>query len=37
MPGKDQPNVLLFNKWDVRKIEVNDPGLQNVIALSQQL
>lgn len=33
MPGKDQPNVLLFNKWDLRKIEVNDPGLQNVIAL----
>ena len=33
MPGKDQPNVLLFNKWDVRKIEVKDPGLQNVIAL----
>jgi small subunit ribosomal protein S7 len=33
MPGKDQPNVLLFNKWDVRKGGGNDPGLQNVIAL----
>src|SRR5215217_7302963 len=33
MPSKDQPNVLLFNKWDVRKIEVSDPGLQNVISI----
>jgi len=23
----------LFNKWDVRKIEVSDPGLKNVISL----
>lgn len=33
MPARDQPTVLLFNKWDVRKIEVNDQGLQNVISL----
>ena len=33
MPPRDQPNTLLFNKWDVRKIEVNDQGLQNVISL----
>src|SRR5919109_2159478 len=33
MPSKDQPNVLLFNKWDVRKIEVSDLGLQNVISI----
>lgn len=33
MPARDQLTVLLFNKWDVRKIEVNDQGLQNVISL----
>jgi small subunit ribosomal protein S7 len=33
LPARDQPTVLLFNKWDVRKIEVNDQGLQNVISL----
>ncbi|HEY9387741.1 MAG TPA: 30S ribosomal protein S7 [Nitrososphaeraceae archaeon] len=33
MPAKDQTNIFLFNKWDVRKIEVNDAGLQNVISL----
>ena len=33
MPSKDHPNILLFNKWDVRKIEVSDPGLQNVISI----
>ena len=33
MPARDQPTVLLFNKWDVRKIAVNDQGLQNVISL----
>src|SRR5919108_2186910 len=33
MPSKDQSNVLLFNKWDVGKIEVSDPGLQNVISV----
>jgi small subunit ribosomal protein S7 len=33
MPSKDQPTAMLFNKWDVRKIEVGDQGLQNVISL----
>src|SRR5215210_7522350 len=33
MPSKDQPTAMLFNKWDVRKIEVSDQGLQNVISL----
>lgn len=33
MPSRDQPTAMLFNKWDVRKIEVNDQGLQNVISL----
>jgi len=33
LPSKDQSTALLFNKWDVRKIEVNDQGLQNVISL----
>jgi small subunit ribosomal protein S7 len=33
LPARDQPTVLLFNKWDVRKIAVNDQGLQNVISL----
>jgi small subunit ribosomal protein S7 len=33
MPSKDHPNILLFSKWDVRKIEVSDPGLQNVISI----
>jgi small subunit ribosomal protein S7 len=34
LPSRDQPTTMLFNKWDVRKIEVNDQGLQNVISLS---
>jgi small subunit ribosomal protein S7 len=34
LPARDQSTVLLFNKWDVRKIEVNDQGLQNVISLT---
>jgi small subunit ribosomal protein S7 len=33
LPVRDQPTALLFNKWDVRKIAVNDQGLQNVISL----
>jgi small subunit ribosomal protein S7 len=33
LPARDQPTTLLFNKWDLRKIEVNDQGLQNVISL----
>ena len=27
MSGKEHVNILLFNKWDTSKIEVNDPGL----------
>jgi|SRR5215467_1802505 small subunit ribosomal protein S7 len=33
MSGKEQINNLLFNKWDTRKIEVNDIGLRRVISL----
>ena len=31
--GKEQPNILLFNKWDTREIEVADLGLKSVISL----
>ena len=33
MSGKEQANLLLFNKWDSRKIEIGDIGLQRVISL----
>jgi|SRR5579884_1191212 small subunit ribosomal protein S7 len=33
MSGKEQVNILLFNKWDISKIEVKDLGLQKVISL----
>lgn len=33
MSGKEQANLLLFNKWDARKIEIGDIGLQKVISL----
>ena len=33
MSGKEQANLLLFNKWDTRKIEIGDIGLQRVISL----
>lgn len=33
MSGKEQVNNLLFNKWDTRKIEVNDIGLRRVISI----
>ena len=33
MSGKEQVNLLLFNKWDTRKIEIGDIGLQKVISL----
>jgi small subunit ribosomal protein S7 len=33
MSAKESVNILLFNKWDTRKIEVNDLGLQKVISL----
>lgn len=33
MSGKEQANILLFNKWDTSAIEVKDQGLQTAIAL----
>ncbi|HZI71223.1 MAG TPA: 30S ribosomal protein S7 [Nitrososphaeraceae archaeon] len=33
MSGKEVVNILLFNKWDTSKIEVNDLGLQKAISL----
>src|SRR5918995_2466340 len=33
MSGKEQVNMLLFNKWDTRNIEIADEGLKNVIQL----
>ena len=33
MSGKEQANLLLFNKWDAIKIEIGDIGLQKVISL----
>lgn len=33
MSGREQINILLFNKWDTSKIEIKDVGLQNVISL----
>jgi len=33
MSGKEQVNNFLFNKWDTKKIEVNDIGLRKVISL----
>lgn len=34
MSSREYNNMLLFNKWDSRKIDVNDLGLQRVISLS---
>ncbi len=33
MSGKEQTNMLLFNKWDTSNIEIIDAGLKNVIHL----
>lgn len=33
MSGKERTNLLLFNKWDMRKIEIGDVGLRRVISL----
>ena len=33
MSGKEQTNMLLFNKWDTTSIEIEDEGLKNVIHL----
>ncbi|MDP9197495.1 MAG: 30S ribosomal protein S7 [Thermoproteota archaeon] len=34
MSNREYNNMLLFNKWDSRKIDVNDLGLKRVISLS---
>ena len=34
--GREQVNILLFNKWDTSEIEVTDPGLRRVISLTPQ-
>jgi small subunit ribosomal protein S7 len=33
MSGKEQVHIQLFHKWDATGIEINDPGLKNVISL----
>lgn len=33
MSGKEQTNILLFNKWDTSEISIEDPGLKNVILI----
>lgn len=33
MSGKEYSKIMLFNKWDVSDIEVNDLGLKRVISL----
>jgi len=30
-------NLLLFRKWDISNIEVNDPGLKNAVSLKQAI
>ena len=33
----DYPNLLLWGKWDISKVEISDPGLGNVISLKPAL
>ena len=33
----EYPNVLLWNRWDITGVKVDDPGLQNVISLKPVL
>jgi len=33
MSGKEQVNILLFNKWETKEIDVNDVGLKTAISL----
>ncbi|HEY0580153.1 MAG TPA: 30S ribosomal protein S7 [Candidatus Nitrosocosmicus sp.] len=33
MSGKEQINMLLFNKWDTSEISIEDEGLKNVILI----
>src|ERR671916_344545 len=37
MSGKEQTNVLLFNKWDTSEIEIADEGLKNVILIKPSM
>ena len=30
-------NLLLFRKWDLTEIQINDPGLKTAISLKQQI
>src|SRR5574338_1021913 len=33
MSGREQVNIMLFNKWDTSQIEIGDPGLKTAISL----
>jgi len=33
----DTPNLLLFRKWDLSGIEINDPGIKTTISLRQSV
>ncbi|HEX9678346.1 30S ribosomal protein S7 [Nitrososphaera sp.] len=33
MSGKEQVNIMLFNKWETKEIGITDPGLKTVISL----
>lgn len=35
--GKEEPNLMLFNRWDFREVKVTDPGLQGTISLKPML
>lgn len=37
MSGKEYSKIMLFNKWDVSDIEVNDLGLKRVISLNPSM
>jgi small subunit ribosomal protein S7 len=37
MSGKEQVHIQLFHKWDATGIEINDPGLKNVISLKPEV
>jgi len=37
MSGKEQNNILLFNKWDANEISIVDEGLKNVILIKPNM
>jgi small subunit ribosomal protein S7 len=37
MSGKEQNNILLFNKWDTNEISILDEGLKNVILIKPSM